>query len=355
MANYTQIPKKKKGNIFKRILHAMIPMKGDGMIEIARKVVFMGALVAFIITGGTLLYDVTNEWIQINIVSNNIEDIKINGSLSLDEEEIQKIEAEAPGIQHDFLGLYNVNKDIKGWIRINDDINYPVVQGEDNDYYLSHNFERGDAASGTIFLDYRNVISGEDGKQSDNLILYGHNLWSSTMFSKITRYYYDKDHLGDPDEDELRLSYYKRYPTIQFDTLYENSTYKVFAVGLFNNRYADGEVYPYTTKHDFENVDDFNNFILDIMDRSSIFTDVDLTYGDEIITLSTCYKEYDSDDIRCVVFARKVREGESAEVDVSKATVNWNRKLFQLEIDRGVGNEWTTRTWDTSKLLSYNG
>lgn len=337
------------------MFHALIPMKGDGVIEIVRKVVFMGALVAFIITGGTLLYDVTNEWIQINIVSGNIEDIKINGSLSLDAEEIEKIEAEAPGIQHDFLGLYNVNKDIKGWIKINDDINYPVVQGEDNDYYLTHNFERGDAASGTIFLDYRNVVSGDAEKQSDNLILYGHNLWSSAMFSKITRYYYDKDHLGDPNEDELRLSYYKRYPTIQFDTLYKNSTYKVFAVCLFNNNYADGEVYPYTTAHNFKTVDEFNTFILDVMDRSSIFTDVDLTYGDEIITLSTCYMEYDSEDIRCVVFARKVREGESPEVDVSKAKVNWNRKLFQLEIDRGVGNEWTTRTWDTSKLLSYNG
>lgn len=356
MANYTQLPKAqnakgKKKSLIKRIFCALIPMRGDGAFEIIRKVIFTGAIVAFVITGGSLLKDLANEWIQINFVNGEIDNLK--GSVNLPEEEIEKIEAEVPGIQADFMALYSTNPDVVGWVKINDDINYPVVHGEDNDYYLHHNFKNEEAASGTIFVDYRANISPNPDEQTDNIIIYGHNLWSSTMFSKLTRYAYDKDHLGDPDESNPTLSYYKKYPTIEFDTLYENATYKIFAVCTFNNNYSDGEVYPYTTKQNFESKDDFNNFILDVMDRSYIFPDVDITYGDDIITLSTCYLIMDSEDIRCVVFARKVREGEDPTVDVSKCVVNVNRKLFQREIDYGYGGEWTTRTWDTSKLLSY--
>ena len=89
------------------------------------------------------------------------------------------------------------------------------------------------------------------------------------------------------------------------------------------------------------------------MDRSVLWTDVDLTYGDEILTLSTCYYPFGKKvDTRCAVFARKVRDGESAEVDVSKAQINKNSLKFTYQANV-EGGEWKGRTWDTSKLLSY--
>ena len=359
MANYTQRPKgaaargKKKG-FWRRVYEAMIPMKGDGAMEIIRKVIFMGAIVAFIITGGSLLYDVGNEMYQIHVKNKEIQQLKLDGKLNLSDEEISIIESEVPGILPEFMSLYNRNNDFVGWIKIGDVIDYPVVQGDDNEHYLGTTFDGGSAKSGTIFADYRNVFTPT--RTSDNTILYGHNIYTSEMFSKLTRYYYDKDGLGEPGVDP-RLSFYTKYPVVEFDTLYEKSMWKIFAVGVYNTDPADGEVYDYFSKREFADKTHFNNFILDVMDRSTIFTDVDLQYGDKILTMSTCYLILNrTETIRCVIFARKVREGESAEVDVSKAVLNYNRRLFQHEVDSGVGNPWNgIRTWDTSKLIGYEG
>ena len=358
MENYTVRPKKckqvkgQKKGFFRRIREAMIPMRGDSTLEIIRKFVFMGALVAFIITGGSLLYDVGTEMYQIHIKNNQIHQLRLEGNLNLSDEEISIIENEVPGILPEFMSLYNTNSDLVGWIKVGELIDYPVVQGEDNSHYLSTTFDGGSAKSGTIFADYRNVFTPTE--ISDNTILFGHNMYTSTMFSKLTRYYYDTDGLGAEGVDP-RLSFYTKYPVIEFDTLYEKSQWKVFAVGIYNTDPNDGEVFDYITKQNFTDADDFNNYILEIMDRSAIFTDVDLQYGDKILTLSTCYLILNrTETIRCVIFARKVRDGESAEVDVSKATVNYNRRLFQHEVDCGVGNAWNgVRTWDTSKLIGY--
>ena len=83
------------------------------------------------------------------------------------------------------------------------------------------------------------------------------------------------------------------------------------------------------------------------MDRSLFFTDVDLEYGDELLTLSTCYYPLTKDaaDTRFVVFARRVREGESAEVDTSKAVENSNPLYFDTYYKMN-GGSWNGRNWD---------
>ena len=117
---------------------------------------------------------------------------------------------------------------------------------------------------------------------------------------------------------------------IYFDTLYEKGAWKVFAAVLFNVDQKNGEVYRIITSMIL--IETFNQYILDIMDRSRIFTDVDITYGDQILTLSTCYYPYgESIDTRAVIFARKVREGESVEVDTSKAVYNNNWKNSSMK------------------------
>ena len=356
-------PARKKENIFVKLRNAIFPCKGDSVTESVRKVVFDIAVVALIITGGSLIFDVVDRAVETGKDSQlaekyddlrNEDEATIEGQLNLSDEEKEAIRKEQPDILPSFMELYNQNDDIVGWITVGDKdgkigqiVNHPVMQSADNDYYLTHSFERKETKGGAIFADYRNQFDA--GKLSGNTVLYGHNIWDGTMFAKLTRYY-DATLFGEYSD---KLGFYKENPTIIFDTLYERAEWKVFACVLFNTDEKNGEVYPYTQIQDFESEASFNSFILDIMDRSVLWTDVDLTYGDEILTLSTCYYPYGENiDTRCVVFARKVRDGESTEVDVSKAQRNENPLMFTYQY-QVLGGSWKGRTWDTSKLLSY--
>lgn len=361
MVNYTIRPpmarcKGKQKTGFVRFLMSIFPVKGDEITEVIRKIVFIGAVIAFIITGGSLLNDIFGQMRQIYIVEENIQQDKSSGNLNLSREEIEQIKSEKVYIREDLMGLYAKNSDLVGWINIGEDekiIDYAVVQSYDNDKYLTTDFYGGYSSSGTIYVDYRAQFA-PDGSAPDFMVLYGHNTYTSNMFSKVTRYYYDKDDLG--GGSDLTLSFYQKYPTINFDTLAEEGTYKVFAVCLFNTEEQYGEVYNYLRRsRAFDSAEDFNSYVLDIMDRSVLLTDVDLTYGDEIICLSTCYFPFgmEFENVRCAVFARKVRDGESPEVDTSVATRNWAWKSWQQAVDRGLAG-YGSRVWDYEKyLLSY--
>lgn len=344
----------KKPPLFKRILSSIFPCKGDGAAESIRKIVFDVAVVALVITGGSVLWDVFTQTVQTQISDKQVENIYISGSVNLDDEKKQEILAEKPQIMEQMMGVYEANKDTVGWIQLgNGDepiVSLPVMQAADNDYYLTHNFNHEEIKSGAVFADYRNVF--QPSRISGNTILYGHNVWDGSMFAKLTRYYNATIH-GDYDD---RLGFYKDHPTITFNTLYEASEWKIFAAVLFNTREDLGEVYPYTQVLEFGGKEEFNSYILDIMDRSILWTDVDLEYGDSLLTLSTCYmySPYENTDTRCVIFARKVRDGESAEVDVSKAQINPTPLKFTYQYEKEGGERWTGRTWDTSKLLSYD-
>ena len=254
-------------------------------------------------------------------------------------------DAEVPSIQENLAELYEANNDIVGWIRIgrSDEpfINYPVVQAEDNDYYLTHNFNKEEEQRGAIFADFRNNF--DKGLLSGNTVLYGHNMWyGDTMFANLSKYY-------DGGKSDDNLSFYKENPTVTFNTLYENAEWKVFACVLFNTQEEKGEVYPYNQILDFADADEFNSFITDIMDRSVLCTDVDLTYGDSILTLSTPYYPLGSDtDTRVAVFARKVRPGESSEVDVSRASRNPDPLKFEYQYQI-EGGSWSSSFADSSQ------
>lgn len=344
----------KKPPLFTRIIHSIFPCKGDGAAESIRKIVFDVAVVALVVTGGSVLWDVFTQTVQTQIADKAVEDIYISGSVNLNDEKKQEILAEKPQIMEQMMGVYEANKDTVGWIQLgngeNTIVSLPVMQSADNDYYLTHNFEHTEIKSGAVFADYRNAF--EPNRISGNTILYGHNVWDGSMFAKLTRYYNATIH-GDYDD---RLGFYKEYPTLTFNTLYEASEWKIFAAVLFNTREELGEVYPYTQVLEFGSKEEFNSYVLDIMDRSALWTDVDLEYGDSLLTLSTCYMyyPYENTDTRCVIFARKVRDGESAEVDVSKAQINSTPLKFTYQYEKEGGERWTGRTWDTSKLLSYD-
>ncbi|MBR4306324.1 MAG: class B sortase, partial [Ruminiclostridium sp.] len=340
----------KKPNIFLRIVKFIIPWKGDDAIDIARKLIVFAAIGVCIYAITPLLSEV-NEMHKDEKISQEIAQIYVP---DIDPIEIEKAEAEGRPLPS-FESLLAINSDVIGFIQIDGtNVSYPVVKYEDNDYYLNHDIYGNQNLSGTIMMDYRNEVSRE--KTSDNLVIYGHNMAIGTYFAGLNEYWrtcYDS-------YDSPSMSTYKNHPVITFNTIYEQSKWKIFAVGLYNTNYDHGEVFDYTNKHDFTSREDFNSYIIEIMDRSDIFTDIDLQYGDDILTLSTCVWPYPNNEyIRLAVFARKAREGESEEVNVDVATVNHGVKRWKWVYDHlaeqmGIESyDWFYSSWDRRKLLSY--
>ncbi|WP_294496443.1 class B sortase [uncultured Gemmiger sp.] len=186
-----------------------------------------------------------------------------------------------------FARLVELNPDFVGWISIEGtNVDFPVMQSavENRDFYLRHNFQGEYDDYGVPYLDADCVLAGEGA--SNNLVIYGHHMKSGTMFGSLTNY--------------KQASYYEEHPTIEFDTLYGDGTYEVFAafpIDIVN------DPFPYNT---YQNMDEetFNTFVDEVKRRSSVDSGITPVYGDQLLTLSTC--EYSVGNGRFVVCARKV-------------------------------------------------
>lgn len=207
------------------------------------------------------------------------------------------------GMLPEFYKLYDTNKDIKGWLSIPKTVvNYPVVQSTDNDYYLHNNFNKIADYYGSLFLDYRDNIN----VQSQNLIIYGHNMKDGQMLTSIVNY--------------QQTDFYKTSSLITFNTIYGHYYWKVFAAFIANADPKDGYVFNYLVTN-FPSSKNFNDFIKEVRARSLINTpSVDVVPGDTLLTLSTCY--YSSNDARFVVMARKVRPNESTNMEPATGNKN---------------------------------
>ena len=337
--------KEKKPNFFIRLIKGIIPWKGDTVGLVIRKLVFIAALIVFLATAIPLLADVLSM----------VKDEQVSKQLSqlyLDAEDDSEVSENSKEILPSFKKLLEINPDTVGYLKIDGTIvDYPVVKGEDNDFYLTHDFYKNESRSGTVMMDYRNKVT-KDG-HSANMILYGHNMQVGTFFATLGEYWrtmYDQ-------YPEGTKSFYKEHPVIRFDTLYERAEWKIFGFGIYNVAESRGEVFGYNLKYDFTSEDDFNDYIINIMDRSDIFTDVDLKYGDDILTLSTCYWPYENsgNTVRLAIFARKIRDGESSNVNVDNVQVNTYVKRWQWVYDQiSGGYDWAQSNWDRRKLLSYD-
>ncbi len=335
--------KEKKHNIFYRMAKGIIPWKGDNAGLVIRKIIFLIALIVFLATAIPLLTDVFSMYKDEQVSKNLSQMYELDNNIDVPEDNKE--------ILPSFKKLLEINPETVGYIKIDGTlIDYPVVKTTDNDFYLTHDFYRNESKSGAIMMDYHNKVTPEG--HSGNLILYGHHMAVGTFFAPLNEYWrtmYDS-------YDEPSKSFYKEHPVIRFDTLYEQAEWKIFAFGIYNVTESRGEVFGYNAKYDFSSEDDFNDFMINIMDRSDIFTDVDLKYGDDILTLSTCCWPYEGSDstVRLAVFARKLRDGESSTVDVDKAVGNPYVKRWQWVYDKVSGGyDWFQSTWDRRKLLSY--
>ena len=179
----------------------------------------------------------------------------------------------------DFESLIEKNSDTVGFLKLpGTGIEYPVVQSDNNEFYLSHNFKKNINSAGWIFADYRNTLDGTD----KNIIIYGHNMRNGKMFSKLKNY--------------LNPSWYDQedHKKIYFITPDGANIYEIFSV----YEIEDEEYY---LKTDF-NSNEFNNYINTIKLRSEIGFNVNITSDDSIITLSTCGN---TNDYRIVIHAKR--------------------------------------------------
>lgn len=186
----------------------------------------------------------------------------------------------------EYAALYAMNRDIVGWISIDDTrINYPVMQTPDSvDYYLHTNFKKQYSSQGCIYARETCDVN----TPSDNITIYGHNMRDGSMFHALEGY--------------TKQSFWEEHDTIRFDTLTERHTYKIFAV--FKTTASKGQGFAY---HRFENAADaaeFDDFIATIKELSFYDTGITPVYGDKIICLSTC--EYTLTNGRLVVAAYRV-------------------------------------------------
>lgn len=178
-------------------------------------------------------------------------------------------------ISVDFTALQQTNADIVGWLYSpGTAINYPVVQGSDNAYYLTHSFEMKDNKCGCLFVDAENTKDYEDR----NTIIHGHHMKNGSMFASLLQY--------------QKQSYYNQHPVIFLLTPGENYEIDLFA-GFTTS--AVSSVY----QKNFTSDENFRQLYYECMRRTTFNTNVDVTESSRIITLSTC--DYSYDDARYVV------------------------------------------------------
>lgn len=199
-------------------------------------------------------------------------DTEVNDTVASDEynsvEEVftsgtEVIYEDYPKVSIDHKSLRGVNPDYVGWLYIPVlNISYPVVQGQDNDYYLTHTFQRTENASGAIFVDAYATQSDFD------IIFYGHSMKDGSMFQKLKQF----DRKRELCETDPYIYFYRDNMVYKFEiysyyeTTTDSATYKV----IYNNV-------------DYKDFVDYN------LAMSDYNPDYSLNYTQKSITLSTCY------------------------------------------------------------------
>lgn len=345
--------KKKKKTTAVDVLQELFPCAGDSFAEGMRKIVFLISIIVFGVCAYLVfdyfyqqyqnnkmyqeLYQGLTQYVEVDKPNTNDSDTTVTTiaddgyveapttETEVVDGEVRKVWINTPTADY----WKSLNPDYVGYIYIEDTrVDYPIVQkttAEQKEYYLTHNFLGQDAKAGSIFLDYRCVLGGD--QQSTNLVIYGHNMRDESMFGELKKY---------KDED----GYYSKHPIIQLSSQYETSLYKIFSVFVEDVNVDNTEQFQYYNQIGFNSEDEFYYYVNGCKQRTLISNDVDVTYGDSLVTLSTCSSVF-GDDGRLIVVARRVRSGEDPYEGTENATYNPDPLM--------------PRAWYQSKGGSYDG
>jgi sortase B len=180
----------------------------------------------------------------------------------------------------DWEQLRAVNPDVVGWIYVEgiDGINYPILQGENNEYYLKHSFQKQELSSGSIFEDFHNSADFTD----PNTIVYGHNMKNGSMFGKL--------------KDFLDQAVYDADPWFWILTPQGNYRYHIFSV--FKTK-VNSDTYTLYER----NGPEFLEWEEQMQEQSAVKNEVPLSESDKTVVLSTCTSD---NEYRCVVIGKCV-------------------------------------------------
>ena len=223
-----------------------------------------------------------------NISNNNkeepkeIEDTPIVNEDIDEEVKVEEVEKNDP-LTEDYEKLKSINPDTVGWLKVNNtSINYPVVQSNNNQYYLKHTFYKKTNGIGWIYMDYRNSID----QLSDNTIIYGHNLRKGyLMFTTL--------------EKVLKENWYTNSDNhiIEFNSVNSPMKWQIFSIYI-SEPTSDYLVTRFSTKNLYQ------DFLNNIKSKSIYDFGIDITSDDKILTLSTCTEKGTK---RLVVHAKLIK------------------------------------------------
>ena len=212
-----------------------------------------------------------------------------SGALAYTQKE--KVTLDMDKMLPEYREIYNLNNDFIGWITIPGvDVDYPIVQSEDSEYYLHHDFFGESNNNGQIILDTK----CDPYTPSYNLVISGHNMRSGKMFGELVSY--------------ASESFWKEHKFVYFDSLMERKEYVIFAAFYSADYDVNEEGFRYNA--DIQYAIDAKQWLKEIEVNRVYDTGIDVGFGDEFLTLTTCNKSRRNDG-RFVVVCRRIREGES--------------------------------------------
>ena len=263
--------------------------------------VFMISIISLVV-GGVTLFNWYNQGKRVdNIMTNVLENTKIEETVAFTSAEIPEITQDLNPtttqkygedywkymqmtmISVDFDELLKINPDTVGWLYVNNtNVNYPFVQGEDNSYYLTHSFDKSYNVAGWLFADYKSNFK----KFGNNTVIYGHGRVDQVMLGSLHNIL-DSSWYTNEDNQIIKLS-----------TPFKNTLWKVFSIYTIPSE-------SYYLTHTFENDESYQKFLDTMLSRSIYNFGVKVDSSDKILTISTCL---DNNGNRIVVQAKKIKE-----------------------------------------------
>lgn len=249
--------------------------KKKGGSNIVSNIILAIAIVVFAVSAYKL-YGIFSEYNKGDKEYQKIQDLVINTE--------KKDDTKEEAFSVDFEKLLEMNSDVVGWIRFDEpsEINYPVVQGRDNEEYLKRTFEANTNKLGTLFVDVNNPgdFSGR------NTFIYGHNMKNGSMFAQLLKYKDD--------------SFYKEHPYFYIYTPDGKvRTYEIFSAGVVKDT-SDSYIMDYADDAAFQTYIDY------IKQQSAYPTSAEVTTASKIVSLSTCTNV--RDDERFLVHGVMIKE-----------------------------------------------
>lgn len=257
----------KKNKIKIELVYSKDYLKENIFTQIIMNTLKICGIILILLVIGIIAYISISNYLSLQEVTGIQEVLKETIKENENNEIIDPVDSSRVIKNNYIASILTINPEVVGWLRVNEtNIDYPVVQADDNDYYLKHNIYNEDDKNGWIFMDYRN----NNYELDTNTIIYGHTMYySGVMFGTLANAY-KKTWYTNPDNLIISL-----------DTIYESNQYQIFSI------YKVPKTTDYLTTY-FANDEEFNDFISLITERSIENFEIDVNPGDKILTLSTC-------------------------------------------------------------------